>query len=71
MRYKSFSIRELDVNESCLVGPFAQARYATAKINQQMKDLDTEHRRFSQRQMLMTDPKTCETVKIYAITRLA
>lgn len=72
MKLKSFHLSLLDIGESTLIGPFRSATSPAAKIRQQVTaDPDLAMRRFTQQQRLLVDPKTCRTVKMYLITRVA
>lgn len=67
---KCFPIKKLKVGQRAIVGPYTTARTAMRKVlslrkrNPEMNDW-----KFTQRQVLMVDPVTTETFKMYILTR--
>lgn len=69
---KHYPIPLLDVGQSVLIGPYKEAKTAGAKVSQEKRaDQDgMKGREFTQKQFLLVDPVSCETVKMYLIRRV-
>ena len=60
----------LKVGDATLIGPYESATMPASRIAKFRKDYpDADGTEFSQRQFLLVDPKTCETMKMYLLTR--
>lgn len=69
---KSYPLHRLKVGQAVLMGPFAAANAASNKVVKlRQKDPQYAGWQFIQQQMLMVNPATCETVKMYMMTRVA
>ena len=69
---KHIPLELLNVGDSALIGPYLEAKTASGKWCQIKRDNpDLADRQFSQKQFLLVDPVSCETVKMYLMTRIA
>lgn len=73
LHLKSYPLHRLKVGQAVLLGPFSAANMGSNKIVK-LRQKDPKKYgswKFEQTQMLMVNPVTCETVKMYLLKRIA
>lgn len=71
LNLKTVSLRKLKIGQQLLLGPYKRATTPAGKISR-LRTLDPSgfgRRQFTQRQMLLVDPATTQSFKMYLITR--
>jgi hypothetical protein len=73
LNLKLYPLARLKVGQAVLLGPYNAANTAANKIvHLRQSDPDAFRTwKFVQQQMLLINPLTCETVKMYLMTRIA
>lgn len=69
---KAYPLHRLKVGQAALLGPFNAANVGSNKIVKlRQKFPQCANWQFEQTQFLLVNPKTCETVKMYMLKRIA
>ncbi len=67
---RNFPMKRLRVGDSCLVGPFNSPNMGASMISRfRKKNAFAGSWEITQQQILLVNPKTCETFKMYLLTR--
>jgi hypothetical protein len=60
----------LQPGQSAIVGPLANPRAVSTKISHARERSGEPGREYTQRQLLLVDPRSCEAWHVYLVTRL-